>query len=280
MKEKNSQEMTFLEHLEELRWHLVRSAVVILVFTSVAFIFKKIVFDIILLGPSTPEFFTNDLLCSFGHWLHEIWIELGRNSQNPDALCINTKPFELVNYDMAGQFLTHIKISLIAGLVIGFPYLTYEFWRFIRPALYSKEKKHARGSVLIVTFLFLLGVLFGYYIISPLSVNFLINYKVSDSIETIPRLMSYISIVATISLAAGILFELPAIIYFLSKIGLVTPEFLRKYRRHSLVVMLVISAIITPPDIFSQIMVCFPLIILYEISIKVSRRIKKKAEAE
>ncbi len=280
MKEKNNQEMTFLEHLEELRWHLVRSAVVIVIFTGVAFVYKRVVFDIILLGPSKPDFFTNDVLCHFGQWLHNIFLEMGRNPKNPNALCINSDPIVLQNIYMAGQFLAHIKISLIAGLIVGFPYLIHEFWRFIRPALYDKEKKYARGSVLAISLLFMLGVLFGYFIISPLSVNFLINYKTSEVIINQPHLMSYISLVASISLAAGILFELPAIILFLSKIGIVTPEFLRKYRRHSLVIMLIISAIITPPDIFSQILVCLPLIVLYEISIKISKRYTKKAETE
>jgi sec-independent protein translocase protein TatC len=276
MKDKNTQEMSFLEHLEELRWHLVRSAVVIILVSGVAFYFKTFVFDTIILGPSKSDFFSNELWCKFGHWLHDQWVKLGREGTRPDILCLNSKPIELQNIYMAGQFLAHIKISLIAGIVVAFPYVIYEFWRFIKPALYSKERKVARGAVSIVSFLFIIGVLFGYYVISPLSVNFLINYKTSETIENMPHLMSYVSIVASISLASGILFELPAIVYFLSKVGLVTPVFLKKYRRHSLVVMLVISAIITPPDIFSQVMVCFPLIILYEISIKISRRIEKK----
>jgi sec-independent protein translocase protein TatC len=166
------------------------------------------------------------------------------------------------------------------GLFLAFPYLAYEFWRFISPALYKKERKHARGAVFAISMLFLLGVAFGYFIICPLSVNFLFNYQVSELAENNIKLMSYVSTVTAVSFAAGVMFELPAIIYFLSKVGLVTPEFLRKYRRHSIVIILLLSAIITPPDIFSQVLVCFPLLFLYEISIGISKRIVKKRERE
>lgn len=272
-------EMSFLDHLEELRWHLVRSVTAIVVVAAVAFIFKNIVIDIILMGPSQSDFFTTQQLCNFGRFLNELFIQWGREGGNPDALCLNQKSVDLININMAGQFLAHIKISLISGIIVAFPYIIYEFWKFISPALYQKERKHARGAVFAISMLFLLGVAFGYFIISPLSINFLYNYNLSDQIDNQIRLMSYISIVASISLASGILFELPAIIYFLSKTGLVTPKFLKKYRRHALVIMLVMSAIITPPDIFSQILVCIPLIILYEISIRISRRINKKRDA-
>lgn len=277
VKEEKS-EMSFLDHLEELRWHLVRSVLAIVVVAIAVFIFKSIVIDIILLGPSKSDFFTTRQLCNFGHFMHELIAGWGREGGNPDALCLNQVPVDLQNINMAGQFLAHIKISLIAGIIVAFPYIIYEFWKFISPALYSKEKKHARGAVFAISMLFLLGVAFGYFIIAPLSINFLYNYHLSDQIDNNIQLMSYISIVASISLAAGILFELPSIIYFLSKIGLITPKFLKKYRRHALVIMLILSAIITPPDIFSQILVCVPLIILYEISIRISRRINRKRE--
>lgn len=277
IKEEKS-EMSFLDHLEELRWHLVRSVLAIVVVAIAVFVFKNIVVDVILMGPSKADFFTTRQLCSFGHFLHELFLSWGREGGNPEALCLNKEAIDLQNIDMAGQFLAHIKISLIAGIIVAFPYLVFEFWKFISPALYQKEKRHARGAVLAISFLFILGVAFGYFIIAPLSINFLYNYHLSDQIDNNIKLMSYISIVASISLASGILFELPSIIYFLSKIGLITPKFLKKYRRHALVVMLVLSAIITPPDIFSQLLVCVPLIILYEISIRISRRILKKKE--
>jgi len=268
MKDKQQGEMTFLEHLEELRWHLIRSVLAITAFGIMAFVFKKIVFEGILMAPSTPGFWTNRMLCNLGQVV------------NIQKLCINAVPIRLQNVLVTGQFMAHVKISVIAGLVLAFPIISFEFWRFIRPALYSKERRYARGSVFYITLLFVLGVLFGYYLISPLSINFLYNYKVSEMVQNIPTLNSYVGLVAAIVLASGILFELPIMVYFLSKIGLITPDFLKKYRRHSLVVILLLSGIITPPDIFSQIMVCIPLLVLYEISIVISRRVYDKREAE
>lgn len=199
---------------------------------------------------------------------------------NSVKLCINTNSNDLQNIHMTGQFLTHIKISILAGLIVAFPYIFYEFWKFITPALYQNERKHTKGAIFYSTLLFIMGVVFGYFVIAPLSVHFLENYEVSKKVTNEINLMSYISIVATIVLASGVLFELPVVVYFLSKIGIVTPEFLKKYRRHSLIVILALSAIITPPDVFSQILVSFPLIALYEISISISRRINKKQEEE
>jgi sec-independent protein translocase protein TatC len=171
-------------------------------------------------------------------------------------------------------------VSLIAGFVVSFPYVFHEFWRFIVPALYSKEKRHARGAVFYSSLLFLLGVLFGYFVIVPLSVHFLGSYSVSEQVTNQINLISYVSTVASVVLAAGVIFELPILVFFLSKAGLVTPEFLKKYRKHSLVLILALSAIITPPDIFSQVLVSFPLIFLYEIGIGISRRINVKREQE
>jgi sec-independent protein translocase protein TatC len=264
MAEESTKEMTFLDHLEALRWHLVRSIFAIVVISIAAFIFKDIIFDTIILAPKTPEFFTNRVLCEFGQ------------AVNVQTLCINSKPFEIININMAGQFSTHIMISLIVGLILAFPYLIFELWRFISPALYPKEKSHARGAVFFISLLFILGVLFGYYVIIPLSVHFLGNYSVSAQVTNQINLNSYISTVSSITLATGVIFELPVLIYFLTKIGLVTPEFLKKYRRHALVIVLALSAIITPPDVFSQILVAFPLMFLYEIGIIISRRILKK----
>ena len=175
--------------------------------------------------------------------------------------------------------MTHIMISLIAGIVVAFPYIFYEFWKFMQPALYQKERNVARGAVFYSSLLFMLGILFGFYLISPLSVNFLGNYSVSEQVKNTINLKSYISTVASVTLASGLIFELPVVVYFLTKVGLVTPEFLKKYRRHSLVIILVLSAIITPPDIFSQVMVAVPLLVLYEISIRISRNIIRKEKA-
>ncbi len=259
-------EMTFLEHLEALRWHIVRSAVVIILIGIVAFIFKRIVFDVIILGPSNSDFIMSRWLCS-----------LGKNSfLQTNVLCINSEVIKLQNIQMAGQFTAHIKISLIVGLVLAFPYVFYEIWRFIKPALYITELKIARGAVLAISSLFFVGVSFGYFIICPLSINFLYNYHVSDLAVNDIQLMSYVSLVASICLAAGVMFELPVVVLFFSKIGLLTPEFLKKYRRHAFIVILIASAIITPPDVFSQILVALPILLLYEISIGISKRVVKK----
>lgn len=268
MAEKDPNELSFLEHLEALRWHILRSVLAIMFFAIIAFIFKSIVFDVIILGPKSSEFITNRWLCELGH------------NFNTERLCINSISFQVINISMAGQFMTHIMISVLAGFIIAFPYVFWEFWRFLQPALYQKEQNVARGAVFFTSLLFLLGVLFGYFLITPLSVNFLGSYSVSDSVLNQISLRSYITTVASVALAAGLIFELPIMVYFLSKAGLVTPEFLKKYRRHSLVIILTLSAIITPPDVFSQIMVCMPLLILYEIGIWISRRIVKQQEAE
>ena len=180
---------------------------------------------------------------------------------------------------MAGQFSTHIMVSLVAGVILGFPYVFWEFWRFLKPALYEKEQKHARYAVFTASVLFGLGVLFGYYLIVPLSVHFLGSYNVSSEVMNQINLGSYISTVTSVVLAAGVIFELPVVIYFLSKVGLVTPKMLRKYRKHSLVIILALSAIITPPDVFSQVLVSLPLLVLYEIGIRISARIQREQEA-
>ena len=180
---------------------------------------------------------------------------------------------------MAGQFTTHILVSLISGLILGFPYIFFEFWSFFRPALHSNEKSHASGAVFFSSLLFIMGILFGYFLIVPLSVHFLGSYNVSAEVSNQISLRSYISTVASITLAAGLIFQPPIMAYFLTKIGLIDPPFMKKYRRHSIVVILALSAIITPPDIFSQIMVCFPLIFLYEIGIFISRSVIRKQDA-
>jgi sec-independent protein translocase protein TatC len=266
MAEEVKGEMTFLEHLEELRWHIIRSVIAVVVFSIVAFIFKNFLFDTLLLGPSRSDFWTNKLLAFIG------------DKFNMDLL-LNKKPLVLQNTAVAGQFVSHIKISLIAGLTLGFPYLFYEFWLFIKPALYSNERKHATGGVFYITFLFLLGITFGYYMITPFSISFLYNYQVSEVVKNIPTLASYVSLVTSIVLVSGILFELPVLIYFLSQIGLVTPSFLKKYRKHAFIVILLVAGIITPtPDMFTQLMVSLPMVLLYEVGIIMSRRVEKARE--
>jgi sec-independent protein translocase protein TatC len=271
---KGEGEMSFLEHLEELRWHIIRSVIAIVTMMFVAFIFKNIIFDTIILGPKHPDFFTNRILCQLGH------LNIFGYQLNIDALCINTKELKLINIKMAGQITTHIMVALVAGLIMAFPVVIYEFWRFFRPALHSNEAQHARGAVLASTLLFFAGVLFGYFLLAPLSIHFLGSYEISSDVVNQINIRSYIGTITSICLATGIIFELPIIAFFLTKIGIITPTFMRKYRKHAIVVIFVLAAIITPPDVFSQILVCIPLLLLYEVSIGISGRVMKKKDKE
>ncbi len=258
--------MHFLDHLEALRWHLVRSAIAIMVFFILAFVNKEILFDQIILGAKNPDFLTYRLMCILSD-------KYGLD------FCIKEIPFTLINIDISGQFTTHIYISFVAGFVLAFPYFLWEVWRFIRPALTSKEVRYSRGVVFFSSLLFMIGICFGYFVISPLSINFLGSYQISSTVANQISLNSYISTVTMLTLSSGLVFELPIVIYFLTAIGLVTPTFLRTYRRHSMVVILIIAALITPsPDITSQILVAVPLFLLYEISIWVSAMVLRKKE--
>ena len=262
--QQNKADMSFLEHLEVLRWHLVRSSIAIGVFTIAIFAFKSFVFDQIILAQKRADFWTYQLFCKISHWL-------GKG----DTLCMGDIDFTLINITMSGQFTMHIIVSIIGGIILAFPYLLFEIWRFISPALANKERKYARGLIFSGSLLFAIGILFGYYFISPLSVQFLGNYKVSELVFNQISLSSFISTVTTITLACGLVFQLPLIVYFLSKVGLITPEFMRKYRKHAIVVVLILSAVITPPDVSSQVLMSVPLLILYEFSIFVSKRVVK-----
>lgn len=262
-------EMTFLQHLEELRWHIIRALAAVVIGAIVAFIFKNIIFDHIILAPNNPDFITNRLLCRLAELV------------NVPVLCINQDPIELISIKMSGQFTTHINISLVAGLILAFPYVFWEFWSFFRPALYEKERKYARGAVTMASLLFVTGVLFGYFIITPLSINFLGSYRVSDIVTNQINVSSYIGSVTSVALSAGVTFELPIVVFFLARIGVLTPDFMRKYRRHAIVIVLVVAAVITPPDIFSLILVSIPLLLLYEASIFIAGRVVgKRARAE
>jgi len=261
-------EMSFLEHLEELRWHLIRSVMAIMAMAVVAFVMKDFIFSKVIFKPKTPDFWTNRMFAQFGDFI------------GSEAIKINQSDLQLISIKMAGQFLTHIWTALIAGFIVASPIVFFEFWRFIKPALYENEKKYASGAVFFTTVLFLMGVLFGYYLIVPLSIHFLGSYSISGEVVNQININSYISTVSSISLASGVVFLLPIFVFFLSKVGLLTPEFMKRYRKHSYVVMLLLSAIITPPDVFSQIMVAFPLVFLYEIGIVISGRIEKKRAKE
>src|SRR5690554_349844 len=271
-KRKNVNEMSFLDHLEDLRWHLIRATIAILIAGTGAFIFSDFIFNTIIFGPKRMDFPTYKWLCSMSQY---IGIET--------TFCLDEFPFRIQNRTMAGQFSAHIWTSIYAGLVIAFPYVIYQFWSFLSPGLHENERKHSRGFIIISSLLFFLGVLFGYYIVTPLSINFLGTYNVSSEISNEIDISSYISLVRSSALASGLIFELPIIIYFLTKIGLVTPEMLKKYRKFALVIVLIVSAIITPPDVASQIIVAIPILILYQVSIYISRMVvrnQKKKEKQ
>jgi sec-independent protein translocase protein TatC len=273
-KGKNNGEMSFLEHLEVLRWHIIRAALGAFAFMIVAFLNRNFIFNEVILKPRNPDFPTNRFFKFLGEWLSE------HLHIDPKSVEINTQPLNIVNIDMAGQFTSHINISLVAGLIIASPYIIWELWRFVKPALHPKEKSYATGAVFFISSLFILGILFGYYMIAPLCIHFLNTYIVSTEVVNTIKLNSYISTVTTVTFASGLVFELPVIVLFLSKIGLITPKFMKKYRRHAYILLLLIAGIITPPDVFSQILVVIPLIILYEISVVISRSVERKKKKE
>jgi sec-independent protein translocase protein TatC len=260
-------EMSFLGHLEALRWHVVRSAAVVMTLALVLFCFKEFLFDGVLLAPKNPHFLTYRVLCL-----------LSRKFNLGDDLCVTQSNFTLISTDISAQFTTHMWVAFIAGLVVGFPYVVWELWRFIRPALHEKERSYATGIVFYTSFLFLTGVLFGYYVITPMSVNFLGSYQVSAEVKNTITLDSFISTVTTMTLLTGIVFELPIVVFFLTKIGLLSPGFMRTYRRHAVVVILVVAAVITPTsDATTLLLVAIPLFVLYELSIFVSAYVRKKS---
>lgn len=265
----NPNEMSFLDHLEELRWHLIRATLAVVVAGIFAFIAKEFIFDIVLLGPKQSDFITYQILC-----------DVAKSVGLDESFCYTEIPFSIQNRTMSGQFSIHMWTAITAGFIIAFPYILYEFWRFIAPALHENERKASRGFIIIASLLFFIGVLFGYYVISPLSINFLGSYQVSEEVVNEIDLSSYMGLIRASALASGIVFELPIIIFLLTKIGLVTPQILKQYRKFALVGILIVSAIITPPDIASQIVVAIPVLILYEISIFISRMVLKKERKE
>jgi sec-independent protein translocase protein TatC len=266
-------EMAFLDHLEELRWHVVRSIAAILIFTIVGFVFVDWVFNQIILAPARAEFWTWRILCKLGHAIDRV-----------DVLCIQDIPLSLQSRYMTGQFTITIVSAVVLGLVMAFPYIIWEGWRFIKPGLKPRERKNTTGVVGTISFLFAVGISFGYYVISPLMVYVMVNYRISDMIVNQFDITSYVSTLITLIFGSGILFQLPVVVYFLSKMGLLTPQFMRAYRKHAIVVILIIAAIITPPDPLSQSLITLPLYLLYEISIYISavvvRRKKREEEEE
>lgn len=266
---KSGGEMSFMDHLEELRWLLVRSTVAILIGGCVAFTFSSYIFENIIFAPQKSDFLTYRIFC-----------ELANRYDLDKSFCITDIPFKIQSRTMDGQFTTDIWTSITAGLILAFPFILWEFWKFISPALYDNEKKNAVAFIVSTSLLFFLGVLFGYYLIMPLSINFLANYKISEVVENNIDLDSYLSLVKTTVISCGLVFELPIIIFFLAKIGLVTAGFLRKYRRYAYVIILILAAVVTPPDVVSQMTVTIPMVILFEASILIAARMNKTPKIE
>ncbi len=265
-------EMSFLQHLEEFRWHLVRSAAVIMIFAITAFCLNDFVFDTIIFGPLQQDFISYKVLCSLGH-------KIGAG----DVMCMTIKPAHLQTLSASEQFFNHMWISFLCGIILGFPFVLWELWKFVRPALKNKEIGPVKIFVVIASILFLIGIFFGYFLLFPMSYNFLINYQVSSSgiVQTQNTFDDYISLISTMTLVAGIIFEMPILVYFLTRMTLLTPQFMRKYRKHAVIIILIAAAVITPsPDVTSQMVVAIPMYLLYEISVFVSKWVIKKHKLE
>ncbi len=266
----NEKEMGFLDHLEEVRKRLFFSAMAIVAGSTFLFIQKDWLFNTVLFGPRNEDFFS-----------FRAWCKLSELIGAGDKLCVTDISYELINTTMMGNFTAHMIVSLIGGAILAFPFLTIQLWAFVKPALKAPEKKAARGAAAASSTLFFMGVAFGYWGIVPLSLQFLGHYELGDAIagtDVAHRIgvMSYVKTVATISFSSGLIFQLPVLIFFLARAGLVTPKGLKKYRRHALVGILVLSAIITPPDVTSQVMVSMPVLALYELGIVIARREEKR----
>jgi len=265
-------EMSFFQHLEALRWHLIRSAAFILVCTIFAFIFFDTIFDSVVMAPTHTDFWTYRMMCKMGEYAQSMssWFDA-------KSFCIKEIKVSLINTELAGQFNLQLNTSIMIGIVLGVPYLLYEIWKFIRPALHDKERKAASGFVFFCSLLFFIGVMFGYYIVTPLSVRFFVSYTVSDSIKNMFSTDSFISSETMLTLLAGLVFQLPIVVYILSSLGILTPKFMREKRRHAVILILLIACILAPsPDALTLIVVAIPLYILYEFSIFVAVAVEKK----
>lgn len=266
---KPANEMSFLDHLEEVRWILMRSTIVVISLAVVIFFFSDYIFDEIIFGPTRPDFITYRSFCDLSHYVGFA-----------ETICVTEMDFVIQNTSMEGQINILIWTCISGGFILGFPFILWEIWKFIRPALYEKERKGAQMFIFSSSILFFLGVLFGYFVILPMSVNFFATFSVSTAVKNEFNLQSYIGMVKTSLIACGLFFELPIVIYFLTRMGLVTPEFLRKYWRYAVVIILIVAAIVTPPDVVSQIIVTIPMMIIYEISIFISKMVVRRQKLE
>lgn len=246
-------EMSFLDHLEELRWHIIKSLIAILLVAIFGMIFKTFLFDYIIFAPIKDWFITYQIFT-----------------------ILSIPEFQILPREVGEVFFVHIKVSFFLGLIVAFPYVFYQFWSFIRPGLYETEAKAAKGVVFICSILFLLGVLFGYYIITPFGFSWLLGYNVGIEVDNSTSLASYVNYITMFTIPTGLLFELPIVVYFLARIGLVSAEMMSQYRKHAVIAILLLAALITPPDVITQFLIGVPLYILYEISIVIAKRTANK----
>ena len=258
----NEAEMSFLDHLDVLRKHIVRSLVGIVIIGIVLFVIINPVFDEFIFAHKDPDFISYRFFCDYLR------------------ICLTPPELNIITTELAEEFFQALKVSFYGGLIVSFPWVFYQFWSFVKPGLYDKEQKAARGVVYVCSFLFLLGTSFGYFILAPFAINFLVNYQVSDLVTSTVTLSSYVGYMTMFILPTGILFQMPLLVYFLSKIGLITPEFMKQYRKHAFVFILLLSAILTPPDIVTQFLIGVPVYGMYEASILVARVMSKKREKE
>jgi sec-independent protein translocase protein TatC len=254
---KAEKEMSFLDHLEELRWHILRALGATSVVAILVFLLKDFIFNTVIFGPKQPDFITYRFICGIS-----------------EALCFRPPEFEIITRELGEQFIVHLKVSFFLGLIIAFPYVFWEIWRFVSPGLYAKERKMTRGIVFMCSLLFIMGVLFGYFVISPFAVSFLSSYDVGAT--SAPTLASYVNYMTMFTLPTGLIFELPIVVYFLASLGIIGPESMKQYRKHAFVVILIMSAIITPPDVITQLLITFPLYFLFELSILIAKRVYKE----
>ena len=269
MAKKENKEMSFMDHLEALRWLLVRSTLVVIGIACACYFIVDFIFNTIIFGPKSPSFITYRFFCEVTHFF----------GVDGTYACAQEFNFKIQNQEVSGQFSMYLWTLVTAGFVIGFPYILWEVWKFISPALYEKERKMASRFIITSSILFFIGVLFGYYIVAPLSINFFATFSVSNEIVNLFTIDSYVSMIKMSIVASGIVFEMPIIVYFLAKLGILTPAFLRKYRRFAIVIILILAAIVTPPDIPSQVIVSIPMLILYEVSIIIASVVTKNALA-
>ena len=261
--DENEKNMSFFDHISELRGHIVRSLIAVIIGAILAFVFHDFVMNTLIFGPRSKDFFTYKLF-------RAIHIDM-----NPELF-----KFTIINTDVTGQFIMGLMIAFVVGLIAAFPYVIYEFWRFFKPALKPEEQKKTSGIIIISSGLFLIGVLFGYFLLAPVSLFFMASYSISDQINNTWTIQSYISFMSMLTVATGLIFELPLVMYFLAKMGLINAAFLKKYRRYAILIIVIVAAIVTPPDAGSQILVSIPLLILYEVGVLITKRVEKKDQTE